>query len=202
MVTYSIFERKANMPKGIYKRKPRSTKYAAGTVHETPAGRIRILEHIYHPDKANRAVILFEESGWVANVQCTNIPAGKIRDCRKRTVYGVGYLGTDIRIPSRESGSIIRRLYDLWANMLKRCYGPYKGQYEGVVVDVRWHSFSAFMNTVTELPGYAEWEAHRNYVLDKDIRVPGNKVYSKDTCMFVDASENIAEASNRRWGNQ
>lgn len=191
------------MPKGIYERKEKTSKYAVGTVHDTPAGKIKILEFLRaQTGKRHRVVIRFLETGYVANVQCTNIASGKIKDHRKRTVYGVGYLGSSLRVPPRESGSIIRRLYDLWANMLKRVYGGYDSSYVDVSVDVRWHSFEVFMSTVIDVPGYDKWERGENVVLDKDIKVPGSRTYSRDTCLFVSPSENSSDSSKRRWASR
>lgn len=181
-----------------------TTKYKVGMIFDTPQGKIKILD--YTPGKRlpnnkrkhPRVTIKFIESGWVSNVQVCNIMTGKIRDFRKKTVYGVGYLDTDIKIPMR-GNSIIRRAYDLWANMLKRCYGGYKTCYEGCTVDVRWHSFKNFLNSIQELEGYDKWERGENMHLDKDIKVKGNKVYSADTCMFVTAHDNVEDQLNRRW---
>lgn len=182
------------------------TQYKVGKIYDTPKGKIKILEYIpgkrlpnnkrQHP----RAVIEFVDSGWVANVQTTNIANGKIRDCRAKTVYGVGYLDTDINIPMRDKGTIMRRAYDLWANMLKRCYGDYKTCYTGCTVDKRWHSFKNFFNSIQELEGYEEWEKGADMHLDKDTKVKGNTVYSKDTCRFITAHDNVEDALNRRWG--
>ena len=191
------------MPKGIYKRKPKATKYAPGTIHDTPQGKIKVLDYIRATNsKRPRAIILCLETGYVANVQCTNIATGKFRDYRKRSVYGVGYLGTKMHIPSRSSGSIIRRLYDLWANMLKRAYGGYDPSYDDVTVEPAWHSFEKFMKTIINVSGYAEWERNDEpMVLDKDIRVPGSRIYSRETCMFVTPQENTSDASKRRWAS-
>jgi hypothetical protein len=181
-------------------------KYAVGSIVDTPKGKIKILE--YTPGKRlpnnkkqhPRATIRFVESGWVCNVQTTNIMTGHIEDCRAKTVYGVGYLDTDIKIPARGT-SVIRRAYDLWANMLKRCYGAYRTCYTGCTVDKRWHSFKNFLNSIQQLEGYAEWEQDAsNMCLDKDMRVKGNKVYSQDTCMFITKHDNVVDALNRRWG--
>ena len=95
--------------------------------------------------------------------------------------------------------SIIRRAYDLWANMLKRCYGKYKTCYEDCSVDKRWHSFKNFLNSLSELEGYELWERGEDVHLDKDIKGKGTRIYSKDTCMFVAASVNIKEGLHRRW---
>ena len=190
------------------KRKVKSTKYAPGTVHQTSQGPLRIIENWGRAESKRRgfsntrAIVEFIETGYVANVQVSNIPADKVKDRRRPSVYGVGFIGSDIRIPSRESGSEVRRAYDVWANMLKRCYGDYDDySYDGVVVDKRWHSFTNFLNSLPKIPGYELWvERPFEYQLDKDIRVPGSKVYSLDTCSFVTIAENMADCLKRRWG--
>lgn len=181
-----------------------TTRYKVGSIIDTPKGKIKILEYTAgkrlpnNKKKHPRATIKFVESGWVCNVQTTNIPKGKIRDCRAKTVYGVGYLDTDINIPMR-GNSVMRRAYDLWANMLKRCYGGYDTCYKECTVDVRWHSFKNFFNSIQELEGYDKWEKGENMHLDKDMKVKGCKTYSKDTCMFVTAHDNVVDSLNRRW---
>lgn len=183
------------------------TKFKVGSIHDTPKGKIKILEYIAGKRLPNnkkqhpRAVIRFIDSGWVCNVQTSNIAQGKIRDCRAKTVYGVGYLDTDMNIPMRGT-SVIRRVYDLWANMLKRCYGDYKGKYPDCSVDKRWHSFKNFLNSIQELEGYKEWEQGKDMCLDKDTKIKGNKIYSKDTCRFITNHDNIVDCLNRRWGKE
>ena len=185
----------------------RKSKYATGTIHNTPYGKLRVVDFWGHAKSRRkgfsntRAIVEFLDTGYVCNVQVQNIGQGKVKDMRRPSVYGVGYLDMDIRIPSRESGSEIRKAYDLWANMLRRCYGGYEDSYKGVTVDKRWHSFRNFLNSIQELEGYDLWLADSSMHLDKDIKVPGSNVYSKDTCKFVTASENISDSSNRRWGN-
>lgn len=183
------------------------TKYEIGSIHNTKNGKIKILD--YTPGRREngrkihpRATIVFLNTGCVRNVQTTNISKGKIEDFRRKTVYNVGYLGSDIKIPAR--GTLIRRIYDLWANMLKRCYGNYRGKYTGCSVDKRWHSFTNFLNTIQNVEGYLYWEQNpkQHISLDKDIKKPGNKVYSMENCMFVSNSENIRDAALRRWGRR
>ena len=50
---------------------------------------------------------------------------------------------------------------------------------------------------IKELEGYNDWMNKTGYCLDKDMKIPGNKVYRKAACMFVPASENIREVSKR-----
>lgn len=185
-----------------------TTKYKIGSIHETLKGKIKILDYVAGKRLPNgkkqhpRATIKFLATGCVRNVQTTNIAKSKIEDYRAKTVYNVGYIGSEIKIPAR--GTLLRRIYDLWANMLKRCYGNYKGKYTGCVVDKRWHSFTNFMNTIQNVEGYTLWEQnpHKKICLDKDIKYFGNKVYSVDTCKFVSTHDNVVEGLLRRWGKR
>jgi len=184
----------------------RRAPYAVGTTHQTSFGPVKILEHIPYTEArkrgfhSTRVVIEFQNTGYVCNVQLGNLTTDKVRDRRAPTVYGIGYLDTDIKIPVRGSGSEIRRVYDLWCNMLKRCYGGYKTSYTNVVVDKRWHSFKNFLNSVPELPGYNKWLQDSSMCLDKDTRMGPLDIYSKNTCQFITVQENLVDGRNRRWG--
>ena len=185
------------MPKGVFTRKVKEGKYAQGTRHMCAGKEIVILERIPNPGKQPRAVIRFVDTGYVANVQLSNIPAGKVKDRRERTVYGVGYLDWDISIPTR-SGALLRRVYDLWENMLRRCYFDHTG----ATVDPRWHSFRNFFNSLEQVPNFPAFEAGEDVHLDKDTRISGNKTYSVDTCVFLSAFENVQDSALRRWGRK
>ena len=180
-------------------------KYFVGEEYETPCGKVKVLEILPRikgvPGRSNkRAVIRFVESGYTCNIQLSNLPTGKVKDRRKPTVYGVGYLDTDITIPKR-GGSLIRRIYDLWANMLKRCYRDRDSRnwnyYKDVTVDKRWHSFKQFMSTIHMVEGYELWEKDSSMHLDKDLS--GEKVYSLTTTKFMTNSENARLANQKRW---
>ncbi len=180
-------------------------KYFVGGEYETPCGKIKVLEIIPRgvgvPGRSNkRAVIRFIESGYTCNIQLSNLPTNKVKDRRKPTVYGVGYIDTEITIPARGS-SIVRRIYDLWANMLKRCYGDTLSRswkyYSDVTVDKRWHSFKQFMSTIHLVEGYELWEKDSSMNLDKDAS--GSRVYSLETVRFITSSENARLANQKRW---
>lgn len=181
--------------------------YEIGKVYNTPKGDILILDRIpqqKHPDGRvkhhPRVIIKFIKTGTVISVQTSNIKYGKFEDYMEPTVYGVGFLGSPIRIPSRTSKSIVRAIYDLWANMLKRVYGSYKGKYSDCSVDPRWHNFTTFLNTISEVKGYDLWEKDHSYHLDKDeLSDDDNRVYSRDTCQFVTGSYNTKLALDKRW---
>ena len=72
-------------------------------------------------------------------------------------------------------------LYKLWHNMLSRCYGvrtPSNLAYSGCEVVTEWYSFMAFRDWALK----QDWEGNQ---LDKDLIVPGNKVYGPEACCFV-----------------
>lgn len=79
--------------------------------------------------------------------------------------------------------------YGTWKQMLGRAYCP-KGHaryptYAGCSVAEEW----------LEYQNFAEWfEAHeysnRGYQLDKDLLIPGNKIYAPDRCVFVPSQLN------------
>ncbi len=119
-----------------------------------------------------------------------------------KLVYGVGindlrndpnYSCTRPSINGKEQRCPI---YRTWAHLLERCYSErrHKRQphYRGCTMCEEWKTFSNFM----------AWMKNQNYEgkqLDKDILIPGNKVYSPETCIFVTQSLNClltnAEAS-------
>jgi hypothetical protein len=87
--------------------------------------------------------------------------------------------------------------YKTWQSMLKRCYNAgsltKNPTYAGCSVDPYWHRFSIFRR----------WMAHQDWQgkqLDKDLLVPGNRVYGPVTCIFVTQEVNglLAEQSKQR----
>lgn len=144
------------------------------------------------------------QTGYECLAKEINIHHGKVSDRYFPTVYKVGYIGSSMRIPTSESGSIIRKHYDLWANMMKRCYGKDGSAmytcYEDVTVDKPWHSFTVFNQEVVSLPGYDDWVSKEGYALDKDAS--GTRVYSKATCAFITAAENTRLACRKRQDNR
>lgn len=84
--------------------------------------------------------------------------------------------------------SLAMQSYRLWNNILSRCYGVRTKAnvcYEGCEMDPSWFSYMTFV----------EWyDAHHRdgWELEKDLLVPGNKVYGPDTCVFVPHYLNLA----------
>ena len=112
-------------------------------------------------------------------------------DRRRKVVLGFGI--NDSEEPIRHHGQL-KLPYKIWTSMIRRCYSDkyhkYKPSYIGCTVCEEWKYFSNFLKFFNE--NYKE-----GYVLDKDILVQGNKVYSPDTCCFVPPYINALVLTNQ-----
>ena len=89
------------------------------------------------------------------------------------------------------------RLQTIKASMMQRCYDVNAPKYKnygarGVTVDNKWHKFKGFLDDYDKIDGWDEAKfLNHELQLDKDIKFLGNKLYSRDTCMWVSPEENI-----------
>lgn len=107
---------------------------------------------------------------------------------KKSLVFGVGINDLTRAIVWRENGKrIICPIYRIWQNMLGRCYDEDQHKrlpsYKDCTVIEDWVYLSKFESWLKT----QDWEGKQ---LDKDILFLGNKVYSPETCVFVDAKLN------------
>lgn len=78
----------------------------------------------------------------------------------------------------------ITKLMFLFNGMKSRCK-------EGGYCQRTYPTYTGCTHTFTDFQDFAEWAVQQvgygvtGFALDKDILFPGNKVYSKDTCVFV-----------------
>lgn len=141
------------------------------------------------------------DSGFTTIAKQQNILYGKVKDYMHPSVYGVGCLGAAVHIPGRAPNNLLRRKYDLWANMLKRVYGGYNDKwsadYSDVEVTPEWLCFATFAVELEDVPNYEAWVSDSRMCLDKDLA--GKRLYSKGTCTFLTPTESLSELSLRRW---
>lgn len=96
-----------------------------------------------------------------------------------------------------------KRIYNLWYQMLRRCYDVEQhkrtrgSSYSDCEVSERWMILSHFARDIKHLKGYKYWISGRGYCLDKDTKIAGNKIYSRETCCFIPIEENIRDISRR-----
>lgn len=123
---------------------------------------------------------------------------------RKRSqVYGVGINDADYKIV--ETALIDGKctiiwscpFYFRWKDMLRRCYSEQflckYPTYDGCSTVPEWHYFMNFR-------GWMEKQDWQGKHLDKDLLFPGNRVYSPDTCLFVDQQLNkfVTDSKGKR----
>lgn len=106
----------------------------------------------------------------------------------KRLICGVGINDADYPVTSRVDGKYWKcPFYSVWKSMIERGYSAYtkdrQPYYKDKYVCNEWHTFSNFKAWMET----QDWEGNQ---LDKDLIVPGNKVYSPETCMFVSSQVN------------
>ena len=112
---------------------------------------------------------------------------------RNKLVCGVGINDADYNVDVKKTINGKRVLvwrcpfYKCWKTMLERCYSEnyYEKNptYKDCKVCDEWLLFSNFKKWMEQ----QDWEGKQ---LDKDLLVVGNKVYSPETCVFVDCTVN------------
>ena len=142
--------------------------------------------------KKSCCLIQIEE--WIAEVRVEHIKTGNIKYPFHPVINSIGYMGVG-KYSSKNIDAYVR-----WTKMFGRCYSKNELKvhptYTGCTVSKEWHNFQNF----------AEWfyryypKDGKKYDLDKDIKVIGNKIYSKDTCIFVPHKINTFVA-NRHSNN-
>lgn len=86
----------------------------------------------------------------------------------------------------------------VWASMIERCYSVtskhYKDQtYIGVTVSEDFKEFQKWVSWAKDQIGFDKAGWH----FDKDLLVKGNRMYSKDTCVFIPAELNLLINRNK-----
>lgn len=122
----------------------------------------------------------------------------------KKLVYGVGINDADYFTQTFEKVNGVARhsfacpYYKRWSEVLKRCYSK-KAQasrpdYVGCLICDEWKTFSKFKLWMES----QDWKGKE---LDKDILVVGNRIYSPETCAFVDQNTNSFVSKGRTRGS-
>ena len=129
--------------------------------------------------------VYFPEYNWTfEHAQYSQFKNGSIKCPYEPRYYGKGYLGEG-KYKVSENGKYTDE-YIIWHDMLKRCYDPKyqekKPTYKGCTVEEYLLNFQNMCEWINknyyEIPG-------ETICLDKDILYKGNKIYSKETCIFV-----------------
>ena len=147
--------------------------------------------------------VYFPEYNWTFKYTTyQSFKKGKIKCPYEPRTFGVGYLGEG-KYKTRENGKITDKC-DIWHQMLRRCYDPKfqekRPTYKGCKVENYLLNFQNMGKWIEdnyyEVPG-------EQMCLDKDILCKGNKIYSRDTCVFVPERINnlFTKSDNARGEN-
>lgn len=145
--------------------------------------RVRFLSSGYETDWVNSSMII----------------SNTIKDPYSPIIQGFACIG--IISDEIKSKPYYHQLYNVWYHMLKRCYDPSDTNYKrygalGVRVDSRWFCFENFIYDAQYLPGFERLVNGENMHLDKDLKqynLPHSmRVYSRNTCVFLPATLNVA----------
>ena len=137
--------------------------------------------------------IQFLKTGYEATVELGNIKSGGVKDPYVPSVYCVGISGT--KYPHSVNGRTTKE-YKLWCSMLKRCYSTILKKkhptYEDCEVSDNFKSYEYFYEWCHNQFGFN----NKDWQLDKDLLIKGNKVYSEDSCIFIPSEINLLLVKN------
>lgn len=165
------------------------------TYNTSNYGKVIVLEK---SSRSDFYVVKFIRTGTIKEFRGCHIKNGTIRDPYAKTVCGVACTG-NIKTKGK-----YRVLYSVWHDMIGRCYDPSNKRYEAyknVSVDESWLVFENFYNDVRKIEGYDEQKiADGILVLDKDLKQRNrtDKIYSKDTCLWISKKENNQIQDNQQ----
>lgn len=129
-------------------------------------------------------VEFLDDFHFIKTTTYSNFIRGQVKNPCDRDLFGIGYIGVG-KWQVKHNGKW-SRVYLCWRHMIERCYHKksskqYPAYYGICTVCEEWHNFQVF----------AEWYKEREYEckgrlhIDKDIKNPGNTVYSPENCLLV-----------------
>lgn len=173
--------------------------YVGRVYHSNGYGDFRVIRELIGIGYKSRVFdIEFLDTGYRSIATRQRILDGIVKDRSIPSVYGIGCEGFTYYIEEPD----MRMYYKIWHDMLKRCYCCTSSNKDyktygaiGVTVSPDWLVFANFYKDIKKLPGYENKKREPSmYKLDKDYlqqHIPMcNRVYSKDTCMWISSYEN------------
>lgn len=178
---YKDFKKGGISKYGQFKDRTGETNFA------TNGQKITIVKYI-----SKRKIIVEFEDGTQIFSRYAEFKDGCITNPNIPLIQGIGYIGIGEYNSYHQS-------YEKWVKMFNRCYNENNRMnaptYKDVSICEEWHNYQNF----------AKWYDNnlwdKNFtVLDKDILIKGNKLYSPDTCCLVNQRLNslfVKNTSNR-----
>lgn len=191
---YNVEEEKLNYFRTFY-YETKNDKEMIGNTFKNRVGQKYLLIGVCRKkDEIKKYIVKFINTKYETLVYAQQIKTGEIKDLFEPSVCGVGYLGYTEKC-------IDKKLYNVWANMLNRCYIKSNKKYHnyggrGVKVDEDWHNLNTFLSDVEKIDGWdREKFYNRKLELDKDINklnFSGVVNYSFKNCQWVSKIKNCS----------
>ena len=124
----------------------------------------------------------------------------------RKKIFGKGINDASYTVKPKVNGHrVLCPYYSKWQNMYKRCYSEgvhtRQPEYSDCKVDSKWRSFMAFKKWMEkQVEGLYDVDG-LELALDKDLLVPGNKLYSFKKCVLVSRKVNSFIAVNIHKGS-
>lgn len=160
------------------------------TIESNNYGVFTVVEFSHKKKYHKYYIIKFLETSSQSIESRSNILKGAVKDYFKPSVYDVGFMG-EKRCKTIEDRAMYRR----WISIIGRVFNKSDSHYnsyggKGISVSVDWLSFSNFYDDVIRLDGYdLSMMLNGEIELDKDFKQidisTQEKIYSKDTCVWI-----------------
>ena len=186
-ITVTFYSRRGKMARPVVV----PNGFSVGSILSTKKhGDIRVVK--YHG--AIKVEVEFVSTGFRLFTSRYTIEGGNLRDPLFPYHFGIGYQGVGKHKTKVKEAREVS--YQTWMDILFRCYSPKAAKkfpaYIGCTVCKEWHNFQNF----------AEWFKKgykKGLVIDKDIKIKGNKEYSPLACSFVTKAENTVAAHAKHY---
>lgn len=152
-----------------------------GKVYKTTnCGECTVIDYL----SSKEVVVRFLDPVCVVKCRIGCLKRGSVDNPLFPSFLGVGFLGVG-KYKFTDFG-----MGRLWRSMILRCYNEKylnkRDTYKDVTVCEEWLNFQNFAEWCVNQKGFKSVDQNgRQFQLDKDLLVEGNKIYSPKTCCFV-----------------
>lgn len=132
-------------------------------------------------DSSHVEIEFLDETQYKTTILYSSYLNGNIINPYAPTVYGVGIVGENVNVLSKE--------YQAWHDMLRRCFDKKtkikRNTYKDCMVCDEWLIYQNFYKWLHRQENFEKWLHGDRWAVDKDIIFKGNKLYSQKTCFLV-----------------
>lgn len=126
----------------------------------------------------NRVKVKFDNTGYEVWARSASVTSGCILDKLAANNGCVGYIGVGHYHLCKDGENSPE--YKKWYQMISRCYIDRRlTSYTDCSVCDEWHNFQNFADWMNTQTYYEGW------VLDKDLLIPGNRIYRPEACCLI-----------------